>query len=77
MTYQLHSTSAIVRLLDNSLIPQDPANRDYQDYLAWLDEGNEPLPAQEPPSLIEPTIEEKLSSIGLSLGDLKSALGLS
>jgi hypothetical protein len=26
----------------------DPANTDYQDYLAWLAESNEPLPADEP-----------------------------
>jgi len=26
-------------------IPFDPDNTDYQAYLAWLAEGNEPLPA--------------------------------
>ncbi len=25
----------------------DPANTDYQAYLKWLDEGNQPLPADE------------------------------
>jgi hypothetical protein len=28
-------------------IPPDPANTDYQQYLAWLSEGNEPLPPDE------------------------------
>ena len=31
----------------NSFIPFDPANRDYQEYLKWLEEGNTPLPAEE------------------------------
>jgi hypothetical protein len=28
-------------------IPFDPANTDYQAYLKWVSEGNEPLPADE------------------------------
>jgi len=43
----IQSNSAILRTEDNSFIPFDPANSDYQEYLAWLAEGNEPLPADE------------------------------
>jgi hypothetical protein len=35
----------IKRLSDNASIPFDPANTDYQEYLEWLAESNEPLPA--------------------------------
>ena len=37
----------ILRLTDNASIPLDPANTDYQQYLAWLEAGNTPLPADE------------------------------
>jgi hypothetical protein len=36
----------VKRLVDNSFIPFDPANTDYQAYLKWLEEGNTPLPAE-------------------------------
>jgi len=40
-------TQVIKRLSDNAFIPFDHANTDYQEYLKWLAEGNEPLPADE------------------------------
>jgi hypothetical protein len=39
--------NTIKRLSDNAFIPFDPANTDYQAYLKWLEEGNEPLPPDE------------------------------
>jgi hypothetical protein len=39
--------NVLLRVTDNAFIPFDPANTDYQAYLKWLEEGNQPLPAEE------------------------------
>ena len=37
---------SVERLSDNSFIPFDPDNTDYQQYLAWLEAGNTPEAAE-------------------------------
>ena len=41
MTYTLTAhPNTIVRDEDGAFVPTDPDNVDYQDYLAWVEEGN-------------------------------------
>jgi len=54
--YKLIINDMIVRIVDNAGIPADPANTDYQQYLAWLAEGNTPEPYVAPPPPIPATV---------------------
>ena len=66
----------IKRLEPCSFIPLDPANTDYQQYLAWLEEGNEPLPPDPEPTPEPLTAQQKLEAAGLTIEELKELLGL-
>jgi hypothetical protein len=37
---------AVFRINDNTSIPFDPANTDYQEYLKWVEAGNTPEAAE-------------------------------
>ncbi len=44
--YKLTKSIGVIRLSDNTFIPEDLGNSDYARYLEWLAGGNTPQPAQ-------------------------------
>ena len=53
--YQLTDTDTVIRTRDGACIPNDPDNRDWIEYQAWLADGGVPDPyvplEPEPPSV--------------------------
>ena len=76
MTYQLTTGNTILRLSDNAFIPPDPANTDYQAFLAWVEAGNMPEPAPQTAPAPVLTTEQKLEAAGLTVAELKALFGL-
>lgn len=77
MSYQERLyTKAVLRLEDNAII--DPENKkEWKEYKKWLSAGNKPLPPEEPVvNIIQPTVEEKLASVGITKEELKKLLEL-
>ena len=56
------AANTVHKIEGNIFIPFDLANTDYQAYLKWLAEGNEPLPAIEP-VIEEPTPEPEVEPV--------------
>ena len=72
--YQLTTGTSIIRLSDGAFIPNDPGNTDYREYLDWLEAGNTPEPAPEPPAPPVLTPAEKLAAAGLTVAELRELL---
>ena len=57
-------------------VPVNSSNTDYQEYLAWLAEGNTPLPPDPIPEPEPLTPQQKLEAAGLTVEELRELLGL-
>lgn len=63
------SPSIVARIADGAHIPADPANTDYQAYLAWRDAGNDPEPYQ-PPAPVPQSVTRFQARAALHLAGL-------
>lgn len=68
-------TNAVVRKRDNMIVcPQTV--EEWAEYQEWLSKGNVADPPEPLEEYKEPTVQEKLSRAGISIDELKEALGL-
>lgn len=73
-----HDGVSVIRKSDGALIPFDLGNRDYVEFLAWLDKGNKadvPDPDPELAARPTPTVEDlqaQLAAIADQLAALQS-----
>jgi hypothetical protein len=72
--YQLTNTASIRRIADNAFIPADERNRDYREYLAWVEAGNEPLPADPVPVVVPQTVTMAQARLALIAAGLFSTI---
>jgi hypothetical protein len=71
------SDKMILRDADRAFIPFDEGNRDYQNYLAWLDEGNEATPYTPPAATLPATVpvEDRVASLEERVDTLEAGDG--
>jgi hypothetical protein len=76
MRNQVHDF-IIVRDEDGAFIPMDSDNIDCQEYLRWLDEGNEPKAATPPATTLPetPAVEDRVADLETRVDALESDSG--
>ena len=57
---------------DGAKVPPDPDNRDYREFLAWREAGNEPVePDPLPPPSGAPSLAQRLAAIENDVAEIK------
>lgn len=72
--YKISSETCVVRLSDGAFIPVADGNMDYQAYLAWVAEGNSPLPADPPVAVPVQVVTAAQGGIALIRAGLMEAV---
>lgn len=68
--YKHTDTTSIIRIFDGAFIPADERNSDYAAYLAWVEAGNKPEPADIPPVVIPQSVTRFQARAALHLAGL-------
>ena len=71
--YQLTATDVVIRTVDQAWIPNDPANRDWVEYEAWLADGGVPDPYVPPEPVPHSTASSPARRSGASTISMRMA----
>jgi hypothetical protein len=74
--YQLiFGTGSILRTSDGSIIPPDPANTDFANYLAWIDDGYvaDPAAAVTPVDPAVASLKAQIAALTAQLAAMQTA----
>ena len=75
-TYKIINDQIVLRIEDQAFITRVDGNPLHDEYLKWLEQGNEPLPPDPTPKPEPLTAQQKLEAAGLTIEELKGLLGL-
>jgi hypothetical protein len=74
MMYQVVNDQVIKLVTENLFIPVDHSNRHYQEYLVWIDEGNQPLPPDPIPVVVPQSVTMAQARIALAQAGLLTTI---